>query len=91
MEKISIITQRDISIINGSTVRPKWQIKALKKIDFENVEIVTVSKFRAYRKLQNVEIVSVLKLYFVEIVLFFLEGGLRATIKIALHNIFIPI
>jgi len=40
MEKISIITQRDISIINGSTVRPKWQIKALKKIDFENVEIV---------------------------------------------------
>jgi len=40
MEKISIITQHDISIINGSTVRPKWQIKALKKIDFENVEIV---------------------------------------------------
>lgn len=40
MKKISIITQHDISSVNGSTMRPKWQIKALKKIGFENVEIV---------------------------------------------------
>ena len=50
-------------------------------MDFENVEIVTVLKLRAYRELQNVEIVSVLKLYFVEIVLFFLEGALRALVE----------
>ena len=31
MKKISIITQHDISSVNGSTVRPKWQIKALEK------------------------------------------------------------
>ena len=49
-------------------------------MDFENVEIVTVSKLRAYRELQNVEIVSVLKLYFVEIALFFLEGALCAPV-----------
>ena len=40
MKKISIITQHDISSVNGSTVRPKWQIKALKKSGYENVKII---------------------------------------------------
>jgi glycosyltransferase involved in cell wall biosynthesis len=40
MKKISIITEHDITSVNGSTVRPKWQIKALKKSGFKNVEII---------------------------------------------------
>ena len=40
MKKISIITQHDISSVNGSTVRPKWQIKALEKAGFVDAEIV---------------------------------------------------
>lgn len=40
MKNISIITQHDMSSVNGSTVRPKWQIKALKNLGFENVKII---------------------------------------------------
>ena len=40
MKKISMITQHDMNIPNGSTIRPKWQFEALKKNDFENVELI---------------------------------------------------
>ncbi len=40
MKNISIITQHDIVAVNGSTVRPKWQIKALEKNGFKNAKIV---------------------------------------------------
>lgn len=40
MKKISIITQHDISSVNGSTVRPKWQIKALQKLGYDKVTII---------------------------------------------------
>lgn len=40
MQKVSIITQHDCKIVNGSTVRPKWQIKALEKVGFRNAEII---------------------------------------------------
>ena len=40
MQKISITTQHDCKVPNGSTVRPKWQIKALEKAGFKNAEIV---------------------------------------------------
>ena len=35
-----MITQHDMNIPNGSTIRPKWQFEALKKNDFENVELI---------------------------------------------------
>ena len=40
MNKISLITQHDMNIPNGSTIRPKWQFEALKKNNFNNVELV---------------------------------------------------
>jgi len=40
MKKISIITQHDISSVNGSTVRPKWQIKALQKVGYDKAMII---------------------------------------------------
>jgi glycosyltransferase involved in cell wall biosynthesis len=40
MKKISIITQHDMNTPNGSTIRPKWQFEALKKNNFNNVELV---------------------------------------------------
>jgi len=40
MKKISIITQHDINSVNGSTVRPKWQIKALQKLGYDNAKII---------------------------------------------------
>ena len=40
MKKISMISQHDLNIENGSTVRPKWQIKALKKNGFDNINLV---------------------------------------------------
>ena len=40
MRNISIITQHDLVAVNGSTVRPKWQIKALEKTGYSNVKIV---------------------------------------------------
>ena len=40
MKKISMITQHDMNTPNGSTIRPKWQFEALKKNDFENVELI---------------------------------------------------
>lgn len=35
-----MITQHDMSIPNGSTIRPKWQFEALKKNGFTNVELI---------------------------------------------------
>ena len=43
MKKISIITEHDINSVNGSTVRPKWQIKALEKTGF--IEVQLIDKF----------------------------------------------
>jgi len=40
MKKISIITEHNINSVNGSTVRPKWQIKALEKIGFKEVQLI---------------------------------------------------
>jgi len=40
MKKVSIITQHDMNTPNGSTIRPKWQFEALKKNNFNNVELV---------------------------------------------------
>ena len=40
MKKISITTQHDINSVNGSTVRPKWQIKALQKLGYDNAKII---------------------------------------------------
>lgn len=40
MLKVSIITEHDCKVVNGSTVRPKWQIKALEKVGFNNVKII---------------------------------------------------
>ena len=40
MKKVSIITQHDMNTPNGSTVRPKWQFEALKKNNFNDVELV---------------------------------------------------
>lgn len=40
MNKVTIVTQHDLTIPNGSTVRPKWEFKALRKNGFTDVEIV---------------------------------------------------
>jgi len=40
MKKVSIITQHDMNTPNGSTIRPKWQFEALKKNNFNDVELV---------------------------------------------------
>jgi len=40
MKKISIITQHDMNTPNGSTIRPKWQFEALKKNNFNDVELI---------------------------------------------------
>ena len=40
MTKVTIVTEHDLSNPNGSTVRPKWEYKALKKGGFNDVEIV---------------------------------------------------
>ena len=40
MQKVSIITVHDCNVVNGSTVRPKWQIEALEKIGFKNAKII---------------------------------------------------
>lgn len=40
MKKISMITQHDMNTPNGSTIRPKWQFEALKKNNFEDVELI---------------------------------------------------
>ena len=40
MKKISIITQHDINSVNGSTVRPKWQIKALQGLGYDDAKII---------------------------------------------------
>lgn len=40
MKKISMITQQNMSISNGSTVRPKWEFKALQKYGFSDVKLV---------------------------------------------------
>ena len=53
MKKISIITQHDINSVNGSTVRPKWQIKAIQKIGFENIEIVDNFNESKREKIKN--------------------------------------
>ena len=51
MKKISMITQHDMNTPNGSTIRPKWQFEALKKNNFEDVELV--DKFNETR-LKNI-------------------------------------
>jgi len=53
MKKISIITQHDISSVNGSTVRPKWQIKALEKAGFVDAEIVDNFNINKLEKISN--------------------------------------
>ena len=40
MKKVSIITRHDMNTPNGSTIRPKWQFEALKKNNFNDVELV---------------------------------------------------
>ena len=40
MKKISIVTQYDMEIPNGSTVRPKWEFEALKNQDFKDVQLI---------------------------------------------------
>ena len=40
MTKVTIITESSISQPNGSTARPKWQFKGLKKVGFDNVELI---------------------------------------------------
>jgi len=40
MKKISMITQHDMNTPNGSTIRPKWQFEALKKNNFNDVELI---------------------------------------------------
>ena len=40
MNKVTIVTEHDLDNPNGSTVRPKWEYKALKKNGFVDVEIV---------------------------------------------------
>ena len=40
MRKVSIITQHNIKIPNGSTIRPKWEFNALKKHGFNDVKLV---------------------------------------------------
>lgn len=35
-----MITQHDMNTPNGSTIRPKWQFEALKKNNFEDVELI---------------------------------------------------
>ena len=40
MKKISIITQHNMNTPNGSTIRPKWQFEALKKNNFNDVELI---------------------------------------------------
>ena len=40
MKNVSIITQHDVKIPNGSTIRPKWQFNALKKSGFNYVQLI---------------------------------------------------
>lgn len=40
MKKISMITQHDMNIPNGSTIRPKWQFEALKKNGFTDIKFI---------------------------------------------------
>ena len=40
MAKISLITQRNMDDVNGSTVRPRWQIEALKHNGFTDIQII---------------------------------------------------
>jgi len=40
MVKISLITQRNMDDVNGSTVRPRWQIEALKHNGFTDIQII---------------------------------------------------
>lgn len=40
MAKVTIVTQHNLDEVNGSTVRPKWEYKALKKNGFLDVEII---------------------------------------------------
>ena len=53
MKKISIVTQHDINSVNGSTVRPKWQIRALEKENFDNVKIVDNFSKRKLNEVSN--------------------------------------
>lgn len=40
MTNVVIISENDLTQVNGSTVRPKWEFKALKKIGFEDVKLI---------------------------------------------------
>ena len=40
MKKVSIITQQNMNIPNGSTIRPKWQYEMLQKHGFNDVKFV---------------------------------------------------
>lgn len=40
MTKVTIVTEHDITKVNGSTVRPKWEFNALKKVGFKDVKII---------------------------------------------------
>ena len=51
MEKISLITQRSMDEVNGSTARPRWQIDALNDNGFTDIQMI--DKFDK-TKLKNV-------------------------------------
>ncbi|EPA05319.1 glycosyltransferase family 4 protein [Candidatus Nitrosarchaeum limnium] len=40
MQKVSIITVHNCKVVNGSTVRPKWQINALEKVGFKDAKMI---------------------------------------------------
>lgn len=40
MNKVSIISHYDINVSNGSTARPRWQIKALERLGFNQVQLI---------------------------------------------------
>lgn len=40
MKKISIITNRNMNEVNGSTARPRWQVEGLKNNDFHDFQLI---------------------------------------------------
>ncbi len=40
MKKITMITEQNMTVPNGSTIRPKWQFEALQKNSFNDVKLI---------------------------------------------------
>ena len=53
MAKVTIVTEHDLSNPNGSTVRPKWEYKALKKNGFKDIEIIDNFDQTKAKKISN--------------------------------------